>query len=368
MGQVNWISGGFDALSPNTIRFHCWDGWFKLGENVDGRLGLGGASIISNPNPNHYQSAIEFWHLGPAGLSYGLGNGFSIEGSLEVMFGPAWNNAFLVDDDDIGWVPGISEVATSRQLAITKILPVEDWGNIGFRVGLRACGSIDIYKDYVFVDGPTPYSSIQEWDYLGKISPYSTGFFAQVAFGVGDWRGYRWNKIRTPRAARPKPQKPSSRPAKTIRNSESTSSKQKTKGQVSFTEGSLDLNVENVFVIQGKGQSCSSNSVESGLLDVVGTQLLSSYRVLERQMLDVILEEQRLSMSGLVFEATAVEAGCLQGADGVVFCQYGCLGEDDLLTIKLVDCKTSSQIWVLSAFVKSCIFSSGKISPNTNKA
>ncbi len=66
-------------------------------------------------------------------------------------------------------------------------------------------------------------------------------------------------------------------------------------------------------------------------------------------MLDVILEEQRLSMRGLVFEATAVEAGCLQGADGVVFCQYGCLGEDDLLTIKLVDCKTSSQIWVLSA-------------------
>ena len=151
MGQVNWISGGFDALSPNTIRFHCWDGWFKLGENVDGRLGLGGASIISNPNPNHYQSAIEFWHLGPAGLSYGLGNGFSIEGSLEVMFGPAWNNAFLVDDDDIGWVPGISEVATSRQLAITKILPVEDWGNIGFRVGLRACGSIDIYKDGVLL-------------------------------------------------------------------------------------------------------------------------------------------------------------------------------------------------------------------------
>ena len=343
--QVNWVSGGFDALSPNTIRFHCLDGWFKLGENVDGRLGLGGASIISNPNPNHYQSAIEFWHLGPAGLSYGLGNGFSIEGSLEVMFGPIWNKAFLVDDEDIGWVPGIRSASTSRQLALSKMIPVEDWGCLSLRVGLRACGGIDVYgkEDYLNND------IVWVRDYLGRLEPYSTGFFAQAVFGVGDWRGYRWNKTRTPRALRPKPQKPSSRPAKTTRNSESTSSKQKTKGQVSFTEGSLDLNVKNVFVIQGKGQSCSSNSVESGLLDVVGTQLLSSYSVLERQMLDVILEEQRLSMSGLVFEATAVEAGCLQGADGVVFCQYGCLGEDDLLTIKLVDCKTSSQIWVLSA-------------------
>ena len=109
------------------------------------------------------------------------------------------------------------------------------------------------------------------------------------------------------------------------------------------------MDVENVFVIEGQGRSCSNKNVEAGLLEVVGTALLPFYSVLERQMLDVILEEQKLAMSGLVFEATAVEAGCLQGADGVVFCQYGCLENDDLLTIKLVDCKTSSQLWVLSA-------------------
>lgn len=341
--QVNWVSGGIDALNPNTVRFHCLDTWIKAGENIDVRAGFGGVSLLPNPNQNQVRRTIEFWHLGPGGLSYGLGNGFAIEGSLEVIFEPGWNDAFLVDNDDIGWVPGLRTVTTSQHLALNKIIPVEDWGCLSLRIGLRSCGGIDIYEDYEYLVG----QGIRDWNYLGRFAPYSTGFFAQASFGVGNWRNFRGNTSRPLRNPRPKPQVPSPKPVKTTRTSQSTFNK--SKGQVSFTEGSLELDVQNVFVIQGKGKSCSNKNVESGLLDVVGTQLLSTYTVLERQMLDVILEEQRLSMSGLVFEATAVEAGCLQGADGVVFCQYGCLGEDDLLTIKLVDCKTSSQIWVLSA-------------------
>ena len=50
-------------------------------------------------------------------------------------------------------------------------------------------------------------------------------------------------------------------------------------------------------------------------------------------------------MSGLVFEDQAVEAGCLQGSEGVVFCEVGCLAGQSMIKLKLVDCKESVQQW-----------------------
>ena len=50
-------------------------------------------------------------------------------------------------------------------------------------------------------------------------------------------------------------------------------------------------------------------------------------------------------MSGLIFEDQAVEAGCLQGSQGIVFCSVGCLSGQTMTKIKLVDCRESFQHW-----------------------
>ncbi len=59
----------------------------------------------------------------------------------------------------------------------------------------------------------------------------------------------------------------------------------------------------------------------------------------------MVLDEQKLGMSGLVFEDQVVEAGCLQGSEGVVFCEIGCLAGQSMIKVKLVDCKESVQQW-----------------------
>ena len=73
--------------------------------------------------------------------------------------------------------------------------------------------------------------------------------------------------------------------------------------------------------------------------------LLSQYEILERKNLEMLLQEQRLGMSGLIFEDQAVEAGCLQGSQGIVFCSVGCLSGQTMTKIKLVDCRESLQHW-----------------------
>lgn len=341
---ASWVALEADLMAPNAVRINTLDTWVKVSENIDLRLGAGGLALVDNPNPSQPRQTIDFWHFTPVGISYGLGQGFSVEGMIEGLSAPGWNLNFLVDQEDAGWVPGITTVGTARHLAFRWSIPVQEWGSMTLKVGIRGCSEIDIYAD--------DNGSLLDLNYVGRFTPYSTGFFIQTSIGLGDWRSYRWGW----RKSRPKKTtKRRSSQRQVIPNvprnperASNVSNSIKRDSKISFSENNLDITVENIFVIEGKGQSCRQKSIESGVLDVVGQKLIGPYNVLERQMLDVVLEEQRLAMSGLVFEATAVEAGCLQGADGVVFCQYGCLGEDELLTVKLVDCKTSSQLWVLT--------------------
>ena len=116
--------------------------------------------------------------------------------------------------------------------------------------------------------------------------------------------------------------------------------------EIYFERATYPLDIQRVFVIAGDSKPCEGVSLDAdGLAEYAEVRLLSAYDVLERDHLDMVLDEQKLGMSGLVYEDQAVEAGCLQGSEGVVFCEIGCLAGQSMIKVKLVDCKESVQQW-----------------------
>ena len=107
------------------------------------------------------------------------------------------------------------------------------------------------------------------------------------------------------------------------------------------------VEIERVAVIGKQGELCSGAVDDGqGIAELVEGELLGLYDVVERRHLEDILQEQRLAMSGLIFEdSDFAKAGCLAGAQGTVLVSYSCLQDKTKLQIKLVDCSTSDLFW-----------------------
>ena len=117
-------------------------------------------------------------------------------------------------------------------------------------------------------------------------------------------------------------------------------------GEVQFNRSQSAIQIDRVFVLAGESNPCHGVEIDAqAVAEYAEVRLLSQYEILERKHLEMILKEQSLGMSGLVFEDQAVEAGCLQGSEGVVFCEVGCLAGQSMVKLKLVDCKESVQQW-----------------------
>jgi hypothetical protein len=120
--------------------------------------------------------------------------------------------------------------------------------------------------------------------------------------------------------------------------------------RVRISESLLD--VSKIAVI-GKESTLCDGTIDNGqgLAELVEGELIGLYGVVERRHLEEILDEQRLAMSGLVFEdSDFAQAGCLAGAQGTVLASYGCLQGKTKLQIKLVDCSTSDLYWSATGF------------------
>lgn len=117
-------------------------------------------------------------------------------------------------------------------------------------------------------------------------------------------------------------------------------------GEIRFNRKETDEGISRVFVIASDSKPCEGTDLSSeSIAEYAEVALLSQYEILERKHLEMLLQEQRLGMSGLIFEDQAVEAGCLQGSQGIVFCSVGCLSGQTMTKIKLVDCRESLQHW-----------------------
>jgi len=115
---------------------------------------------------------------------------------------------------------------------------------------------------------------------------------------------------------------------------------------VSFNQVPKDIVVNTVAVLPIDGIDCNGKTVSGqDLASFTEGSLLGLYNVVERRNLERVLDEQRLALSGVLFEKSAVEAGCNVGAQGIIFTEYGCLTGQEVIQLKLVDCQTSELYW-----------------------
>lgn len=116
--------------------------------------------------------------------------------------------------------------------------------------------------------------------------------------------------------------------------------------EVSFNQVPKDVIVETVAVLPIDGKDCSGKVVSGqDIASFTEGSLLGLYNVVERRNLERVLDEQRLALSGILYEQNAIEAGCNVGAQGIIFTEYGCLTGHETIQLKLVDCQTSELYW-----------------------
>ena len=118
------------------------------------------------------------------------------------------------------------------------------------------------------------------------------------------------------------------------------------RGHVEFNSNPKDVIVERVAVVAAQGMDCGG-VIRPGqdLASYVEGSLLGYYEVVERRNLERVLDEQKLALSGIMFEKSTVEAGCNIGAQGIIFTEFGCIGGQETIQVKLVDCQTSELYW-----------------------
>jgi hypothetical protein len=116
-----------------------------------------------------------------------------------------------------------------------------------------------------------------------------------------------------------------------------------------FNEGKSSSSVISKVAVVGKaGEKCGgSKDNGSALADYIEFELLREFEIVDRKNLEAILDEQKLSLSGVVNDSEIVEAGQLAGAQGVVYAQYGCVDDKPMITVTLVDCESSKLRWKL---------------------
>ncbi|MBI5573616.1 MAG: hypothetical protein HY919_03575 [Elusimicrobia bacterium] len=84
------------------------------------------------------------------------------------------------------------------------------------------------------------------------------------------------------------------------------------------------------------------NYMESAVAEIFTSNLAgnSDFKVIEREKLNKILEEQKLNQSGIVDENTAVKIGKILGAIDIVFGSITQLGKTIIITARVIKIET----------------------------
>ena len=115
---------------------------------------------------------------------------------------------------------------------------------------------------------------------------------------------------------------------------------------ITFNKFDRDVSVTRIFVVGTPNEDCTGNINDSqDAANLAESTLLGKYDILERRLFEQILNEQKLGISGIVREETAVELGCNIGSEGIIFIEVGCVDEEETITVKLVGCQTSAIYW-----------------------
>ena len=98
-----------------------------------------------------------------------------------------------------------------------------------------------------------------------------------------------------------------------------------------------------VLPFQGKGES---QGYVAAATDRMVTQLVSlrRFKVIERAKLDEVLQEQKLQVSGVVDDRTAVDVGRVAGADAIVVGSVAVIGQTTTVSTRVIDTQSSEVI------------------------
>ena len=116
--------------------------------------------------------------------------------------------------------------------------------------------------------------------------------------------------------------------------------------EVTFNKTGKEHNITAVAVIGKMVTGCDGNSKSADeLASYTENNVLAHYEVIERRHFEDLLNEHRIQMSGLTFEETLIEKGCIENAQGYLFVESGCLMGDEMIQLKLVHCESSDLVW-----------------------
>lgn len=120
----------------------------------------------------------------------------------------------------------------------------------------------------------------------------------------------------------------------------------KGKEEIKFERSPTKYSISSVAVIPKQVEDCSGNSHSAdALASYAENNILAHYEVADRRHLQSILDEHKLQMSGLTFEETLLENGCIENAEAYLFVQSNCLMGAEMIEVRLVHCETATLIW-----------------------
>ena len=104
------------------------------------------------------------------------------------------------------------------------------------------------------------------------------------------------------------------------------------------------IDLKSIAILGKDGQDCRGKSSQD-LANDFSSGILQLYNVVDRSNLDIFIEEQRNSMSGLFEDSDYIEAGRLAGAEGIVFVSATCKNKHTEIDITLSDTSSGSIQW-----------------------
>lgn len=112
-----------------------------------------------------------------------------------------------------------------------------------------------------------------------------------------------------------------------------------------FSHGELPRTRSTIMVhINDPVVPCSNHAfVENQIIAC----FMSNYLLVDRDLVETVLNEQRLSMSGLVSQSTLIDAGKITGASYVLDVNVECLGPEKVnVALNIVSVETSELTWL----------------------
>ena len=86
------------------------------------------------------------------------------------------------------------------------------------------------------------------------------------------------------------------------------------------------------------------DGVKTAVREIISTTIVNtgSYDIVERSLLEKVMQEQQFSNSGVVDDKDATEIGKLTGANKIILSVLANVGEKQMLSIKMIDVQTAT--------------------------